>query len=175
MSGTRPDPAELVGELSRTVEELQTELEPDRPPLRPPTPGELLRFTSEVTIPAIILALETNIRVLGLLQRTLRLAGGREPTGGSTSGARERAESIGRASLARLDDALAEVQAALEGRPEDDRARELLAQARSLREEVDASLGADGDGQHRAGESVDVDVEAELQSIKDDVDDGDEE
>ena len=165
----------MVGDLARTVEELQAEVGPGRgPPLRPPAPRDLARFTSEVTIPAIVLALETNVRALKLLQRALRLAAGDEPRPGrGRSAARERAEELGRQTLARLDDALADLQAALEGRPPEDPARELLDEARSLRAEIDERMAApesDLSADRPAG-GVDVDVESELQSIKDDLDD----
>jgi hypothetical protein len=193
MSDSRRDARDvsaLVGDLARTVEELQSDLEPDRrPPLRPPTPRDLARFTSEVTIPAIVLALETNVRVLKLLQRTLRLAAGEDPGTGETARTRERAEAVGRRTLARLDDALADLQSALDGRPPDDPARELLDEARALRVEIDDRLqatdadigrpdGRPGDGPagpfgDRA--SVDIDVESELRSIKDDIEDGNDE
>ena len=171
MSDTRPDLSTLVGDLTRSVRELQSELESERGPPRPPTPGELARFTSEVTIPAIILALETNIRALELLRRALRLADRREPARPDTAGARERAEDLGRATLSRLDAVLADLQDALEGRPPDDEARDLLAEARDLREEIDDRLAQGTTGSE--GEPVEVDVDAELQSLKDDVE-GDE-
>jgi hypothetical protein len=182
----------LVGDLVQAVEELQSELDSGgRSPLRPPTPRELARFTSEVTIPAIVLALETNVRVLKLLQRTLRLASGADPGTSSTTGARERAEAAGRSTLSRLDDLLADLQSALEKRPSDDPARELLDEAQSLRVELDdrlAAAGGDNEGEQARpgggdgstsgdGTEVDVDIESELRSIKDDVDgddDGDE-
>ncbi|MEF8783526.1 MAG: hypothetical protein V5A39_11375 [Haloarculaceae archaeon] len=184
MSDSRQDLPRQIGELARAVEELGSELEPGgRPPLRPPTPRELTRFTSEVTIPAIVLALETNVRALKLLQRTLRLAtdGTRagEGAGGET---RERAEAVGRQTLARLDAAFADLQDALAARPPDDRARQLLDEARSIQRDIEAQLASDvpettrreevtGDRPDR--DVVEVDVESELQSIKDDVEDGD--
>jgi len=174
MSEPRDDLPRLVGNLAETVQRLQSELEPDRRPLGPPTPADLVRFTSEVTIPAIVLALETNIRALKLLQRTLRLASGRERAGGGTGEARDRAAALGRATLSRLDDALADLQTALEGRPPDDEARDLLAEARDLRAEIDDRL-AGGTTDGGAGGTVDIDVESELRSIKDDLDDSDDE
>ena len=182
MSQGSPDVPGLVGELARTVQDLQSELEPDRRlPLRPPTPRELTRFTSEVTIPALLLVLETNVRALKLLQRTLRLVDGRERT--DSPGAREQVESLGRTTLNRLDDALADLQEALESRPPDDEARRLLDEARDLREEVDARLASEsdtsgppgtGEGGRPEADRVEIDVESELQSIKDDLDDPDE-
>jgi hypothetical protein len=161
-----PDTAELLAELTQTLRELQAEVEPDRR-LRPPTPGELARFTSEIAIPGIILVLRTNIRVLELLQRTLRMADGRSlQTDGTLSGARERAEQAGSAALAGLDDALVQLQSAVDGRAENERTAELLERAQELRTEVQRELDTQSD-------PVDIDVDAELQAIKDDLDDAD--
>jgi hypothetical protein len=190
MSDADPDVTQLLTDLTRSLRELQREMEPDRR-LRPPTPRTLSQFTSEVAIPGLILLLQTNIRALQLLQRTIRLAEGREPTDRSstTSEARDRAEQLGRATLTQLDDTLSEVQSALEGRPADDETRELLSDARQLRDEIQGELADGGDGSagdgdgderpvDREGDTVDIDVESELQSIKsnledDDGDDGD--
>ncbi|PSQ58476.1 MAG: hypothetical protein BRD23_06825 [Halobacteriales archaeon SW_9_67_25] len=176
------DAAASVGELARTVEELQGELAGTSPRRGLPTPRALARFTSEVTIPAIVLALETNVRALKLLQRALRLAAGEGPaTGGRGGEARQRAEELGRETLARLDDALADLQEALAERPPEDPARELLAEARRLRADIDDRLATDGPGEDTVAgadqsgprdRGVDIDVESELQSIKDDLDNG---
>jgi hypothetical protein len=166
MSDTRPDLSTLVGDLTRSVRELQSELDTER--RGPPTPADLVRFTSEVTIPAIILALETNIRALELLRRALRLAEGREPSGSGPSAARSRAEDLGRATLSRLDSVLADLQEGLAGRPDDDEARELLAEARELRAEIDERLA--GNESQQAADPVSIDVDAELRSIKDELD-----
>jgi len=174
MSTPDDDVTALLSDLVKTLQDLETEVEPrtesGRP--RPPTPRELLRFTSDVTIPAAILVLKTNIEALKLLRRALRIAEGR-PTGRSNGTAvRERATDLSQATLARLDDALADLQGAIEGRPEDAEARELLTEAREIRDEVaqrlaDGADASDGD----AGTEVPVDVDAELQSLKDDIDD----
>jgi hypothetical protein len=204
MSRQEPDLPDLVGELARTTEQLRDELEAETGgSMRPPKPGELVRFTSEVTIPAIVLLLETNVRALRLLQRTLRFAQGRAEQPETSRGqARKRAEDLGRETLGRLDSALVDLQEALSGRPADDDTRELLEEARDLRSQVESRLEAaagemdgsppegaepmaeDNDqpaegtdlpigGEDSAGdgEEVPVDVDAELQSIKDDVDD----
>lgn len=174
MSGTDTELSELLTDLTRSLEDLQSELEPSSGPLRPPTPRQLARFTSEVTIPAIVLVLETNVRALKLVQRALRIADGRETSSQRTgSGTRERAVALGQATLTRLDETLADLQDALEGRPPDDEARQLLDRVRDLEADIEAQLEAtdvetpaetDGDG-------VGIDVDAELQSLKDDVDD----
>lgn len=163
---------ELVGELITSVEQLQTQIDDSRGPLRPPTPGQLARFTSEVTIPALVLALKTNVRALRIVQRALRMADGRDPGGNDTPTGRERATALGRATIDRLDGTLSELQSALEGRPPEDEARELLERVQTLQSEIDAQLAADTPERDAdtAGESVDVDVDAELRSLKDDVD-----
>lgn len=204
MSRQGPDLPDLVGELARTTEQLRDELEAESGgPMRPPKPSELVRFTSEVTIPAIVLLLETNVRALRLLQRTLRFAqGGAEQPETSRGEARKRAEDLGRETLGRLDSALGDLQDALSGRPADDETKELLEEARDLRNKVENRLertaremdgsppeeaepmaenadqptdGTDlpigGEDSAGDGEEVPVDVDAELQSIKDDVDD----
>ena len=171
MSAPDDDVTAMLSDLVRTLQDLQTEVEPrtERGRPRPPTPEELLRFTSDVTIPAAILLLKTNIEALKLLRRALHIAEGR-PTGRSEGAAvRERATKLSKATLARLDDALQDLQGAIEGRPEDDEARELLAEARELRADL-AEAVADGDVEDE-GTDVQVDVDAELQSQKDDIDD----
>lgn len=191
------DVARLVADLVSTLRELESEFEPrtERGFPRPPSPSELLRFTSDVGIPAAILVLRTNVEALKLLQRALRLADGRPPTrSGSVAEVRDHAERVGRTTLGRLDDALGELQDAVEGQPEDERARELLDDARELRSELSARLAdasaaadrdrGDGDGDGRGGDErggdgddpptssreVPVDVDAELRSLKREVD-----
>lgn len=178
-SGSNADLARLAADLARSLRDLQRELDsgPRRP--RPPTPREILRFTDEVAIPGIILILETNIRALRLLQRAIRLGDDRETQGTVDHAVRERAVSVSQATLSRLDDVLADVQDAIEGRPQDDEARQVLDEARTLRKEIDEQL-ADSAGaadrvtvEDTSANGVPVDVDAELQSIKDDLDDSD--
>lgn len=182
------DLQEQVEELASTVEQLQAELDrrPRRPPLLPPPPtsAELRRFTSEVAIPGLVLLLETNVRALKLLQRTLRMAD--ERGGTDAESAATQAADVGATALARLEDALAQAQDALEGQPANDEASELLSRARDLRADIESRLEdrserppdaeseipveeADGPAEPPGPE---VNVEAELQSIKDQVDDG---
>lgn len=179
----------LVADLVRTLQELESEFEPrtESGLPRPPSPRELMRFTSDVGIPGVILLLRTNIEALKLLQRALRLADGRTPTSGSGGAeVRQRAEQLSRTTLSRLDGALADLQDAVEGRPEDEDARELLQEARDLWADVEEQLAErtddetpalddDGDALDEAEEvdSVPVDVDAELRSIKDEFDAGD--
>ncbi|MFB6308239.1 MAG: hypothetical protein ABEH35_02825 [Haloarculaceae archaeon] len=175
------DLSALVGDLVGALRELEAEFEPrtESGLPRPPSPREIVRFTSDVTIPAAILVLRTNIEALKLLQRALRLSGGRSPTADAGGEMRERAEQLSRATLSRLDDALADLQAALEGRPADEDAQELLDEARALQQTVEERLGnghTNGDaGDGGTAEDVPVDVDAELQSIKDEFGDPDDE
>lgn len=141
--------AEATAELSETLEALRAELEaPPEGPLglpRPPSPGELLRFTEQHTIPATIALLEAAIRSLELLAAALRVADGRPieaASGGTRSGtlAGDRLAATSRETLRRLDDALAELQSAARGDPSNPEVRRLLEEARGLRTEVDDRL-----------------------------------
>jgi hypothetical protein len=51
-----------------------------------------------------------------------------------------RVESVGRRTLGQVDDLLGDVQGALEGQPSNPEARDLLADARSLREDIDERI-----------------------------------
>lgn len=160
---------ELIAELTRALEELESEIEPQRR-LRPPTPEELTRFTSEIAIPGIILVLKTNIQALRLLQRTLRFADGRNSREKNTADIQDRAVTVGRATLSKLEGALEDLESTLQERPVDEDARDLLQEARDLQQRTAEEL-ADMDPNDGDGDTVDIDVESELQSIKNDVDD----
>lgn len=159
--------ANAVRELTRTIDELRQELESSQrrsrfrsPAPRPPTPGELLRFTDEVAIPATVAVLETTVRALEGFQRALKLARTerevRDRTTDAASATSERASTLRRTTLSRLDTVLAELQrAASDGTlPADERASDLLAEARELRDDVDSRLRDVGeDLETRASES----------------------
>jgi len=166
----------LITDLVTTLQDLETEVEPttDSGLPRPPTPGELLRFTSDVTIPAVILVLKSNIEALKLLRRALRMAEGRPTSTGSASGeVRQRASDLSRATLSRLDGALTDLQQAVEGTPEDEEARELIQEAQQLRGQIRERLAAESEVSKEVDPDevtdVPVDVDAELRSIKDDI------
>lgn len=201
------DLAELADELSDVLRELRDELRHSRRQRdgqsgglgidlpSPPSPGELLKFTDERLIPAAVAVLEANIRALELLQGAIRLARP-DRAGENAAAARAHAESLSRSTLERLDDVLADLQeAAADGTlPPNAQARDVITEARRLREEIDAALapggddaaadadGAEDDAGETPGESddrrdrdpfglddppeVDVDVEGELRSIK---------
>ena len=147
--GPRDDPelTVLVEELSTTLETLQGTFDEGSRDRRvgprgptPPSPRELLRFTEQYTIPTLVALLESGIRSLELLRATLRLLDGRgiEET---SPAARERVESVGRTTLDRVDRVLSDLGSAVEGgEPADPDARDLLSDARSLRDEIDRRL-----------------------------------
>jgi hypothetical protein len=188
---TDPELTALLSDLTGTLRELQEEVEPAGQS-RLPSPETLSQFTSEVAIPGLILVLETNIRTLQLLRRTIRIADGRDPTtDGTVSDVRTRAEEVGHATLTQLDGSLNDLQSALEERPPDDEARQLLSRARELHKEVAEQLDErtavpdaerEGDAEtvdsdtDDGSEPVSIDVESELKTIKDNLDEnGDEE
>lgn len=187
---TDPSPRTLEAttrELLDTLREIERAVEPPDPGrlIQPPTPRGFLEFTSEVGIPAAILVLRTNIAVLELLQRSLRMMGDRAdrgPSGGESDGdrprVRRRAADLTATSLGRLDDALSDLQSAVDGRSIDRSPEELLAEARRQTEELEAQLEAPGESNRaedlddeldRAG-GASVDVEAELDSLRESVD-----
>lgn len=178
-----PDVAALrkeVTALADTLERIETELSPGRgrrvgaPRLR-----DIRRFTADVTIPLVILVLETNVRALRILQRALRPAA---ESGGVETGAGRRAADVSRRTLDRLDGVLSDLQNSL---TDDDSLTDVLDEATALQRRVADELERMEDAGGRPGadwsgaddtETVSIDVEAELESIKDqleDEDDGD--
>jgi len=227
------DLARTAGDLADSLRDLRDEVGPRRRPPRgpfglprPPTPREVLRFTDEVAIPATIAILEVNIKLLEAVQKAIRMAeterrareqgeevADRAREGGRT--VRSGAGRVGRETLDRLDDALDELQTAVEegSLPREETAREILTEARELRADLEAQVrdaeetvdeqrrrerendreveserdagisASDEDGAPASDESdgdedetgPQVDVDAELRSIKDQYDDEDDE
>ncbi|MDR5673464.1 Uncharacterized protein AArcCO_0537 [Halalkaliarchaeum sp. AArc-CO] len=146
---------ELLGELESTLEELRTQLRAEgrsRGLPRPPTPGELLRFTDRYTIPTVIAMLEATIRSLELLQAVLRLAdpnrsgieaaGAGHETRDRLSGARTEASNQLSSALSQLRTALSEAN---ENLPDEPEARSVIEDARELSREIERKL--DGEEQ----------------------------
>ncbi|WP_255149822.1 DUF7547 family protein [Halorarius halobius] len=180
----REDLAPVVEELAESLERLQEELDEERPRRF----RDLLRFTEQYTIPAVIGVLEANIRLLKLTAGAIRLSDGR--LGDET----RRSD----AAVETLDRALEDLSGALRGDPTDPEARRILAEARDLRAELRGRLDdatasrtdtrtddGDADDPHRVPvrsesaddsietsdpETPDVDVDAELESIKRELD-----
>jgi hypothetical protein len=201
----REELADLAADLESVLRDLRTEIEPDprRGPFgfpRPPEPRRVLRFADEVAIPATIAVLEANVKLLQALQRGIRMteSGRRVKAEGSAVG--DRAADVSRSTLDRLGSTLEDLQDATArgGTPESGPARELIEEARRLRDEIDQRLrDAQGtttldDFQDRgerddrdepddaepeaesAASEVHVDVDAELDSLKEQYADEDE-
>ena len=182
------DVTRLLRDLTRELQTLQRELDSEGSG-RMSTRRQLSRFTSEVAIPSVILVLEMNIRALKLLRRTIRLAEGREPRSQHSRAAgevRDRAELLGQQALSRLDQTLETVQSSLEDEGADEDVRRLLAEARSLQDQISQQLATEGGTDTadvadettvgvESGESepVNVDVETELRTLKDNLEDDD--
>ncbi|OVE86165.1 DUF7547 family protein [Natronolimnobius baerhuensis] len=142
--------ADAVRELTRTLEALRTELEDSHrrrgPRFRPPTPQDVLAFTDKVAIPTALTVLKSSVRALEAFQRGLDLVRTerevRDRTTDATDVASERANEVRKTTLSRLDTVLSELQrAASSGAlPADEDARDLLSEARDLRDDVDARL-----------------------------------
>jgi hypothetical protein len=129
MSDSTDDLEPLVADLAETLEALERRLDAE-----PRRRRALLRFTEQYAIPTTVAVLEANIRVLEAVGGAIRLAEGRDPPERSRQG-RETA-------LATLDRALSEVSETVAGTPTDPEARELLSEARSLRDEIRGRVDA---------------------------------
>ncbi|MGQ3414171.1 DUF7547 family protein [Natrinema sp. LN54] len=172
---------DAVRELARTIDDLRDELEGPRsrrrPPLRPPTPRELLRFTDEIALPAALTVLETSVRALEAFQRSLRVVRtereARDRTGEAVEATSERANELRRTTLSQLDTVLAELQRAASdgGLPADETARDLLKEARDLRDDVDSRLRDAADRESQTAETGTDRTEPEG-GVTIDIDDG---
>lgn len=189
----------MLSELAETLTALQNEVEssgpPQRPPLRPPSLREVMRFTEQQTIPTLVAILEANVRLLELAGAALRALDPERSmsSGGSANQALSAASGI---STERLSSGLADLRSALAGteatNPE---ARELLEEADRLSAELRERLEDVDSGRDQAADtaaestnavSIDVveageesgeaddspaepDIDAELDSIRDEV------
>lgn len=158
-----------LDDLEETLDALREEIEATRGPRRPPRPREFARFTDEYVIPAAIAVMEANIRALEFLQAGIRAGEPERASGADDRPTRDRAAGVGRASLERLDRALGELESALAGSglPASPEARELLGEARRLNDEVRERVAAGQRGP--SDDAVRIDVESELDSIREEV------
>ncbi|WP_424008468.1 DUF7547 family protein [Haloferax denitrificans] len=154
------DILDLLDELGDTLDELGAELREERDrnrgrdrgrrvtgddrfrPPRPPTFGEVLRFTESYTIPTVIAVLEATIASLELLRRLMRLSDpGRamEDTRGETE---SRMRNVPKSAVSGVDRALDELRNALSEAdlPSNPEARDVMDRARSLADELDARI-----------------------------------
>ncbi|AFO58609.1 MULTISPECIES: hypothetical protein [Natrinema] len=183
MADSDDELADAIRELARTIDALRDELEGPRsrrrPPLRPPTPRELLRFTDEVALPAALAVLETSVRALEAFQRGLNVVRtgqeARDRTEAATEATSERASELRRTTLSQLDSVLSELQRAASegGLPADEEARDLLAEARELRDDVDSRLRDAAERESRSGPTAaDSDRPAAERGVTIDIEDG---
>ncbi|MFB6118527.1 hypothetical protein [Halosegnis sp.] len=167
MSDRRRDEqlASLIDQLATTLEKLDSRLDD-----APPTDG-VLRFTERYAIPTAVAALKANIRALEAVAGAIRISQGREPV-------REEPSVPG------LEAVVDDVEDALQGTPTDPEARRLLSEARTLRDEIRERVES-ADQSDRAttsagttipvtdaGEEPTVDVEAELEQLREEFDAG---
>ena len=194
-----PVSEERIAELEERIEGLSQELRtPPEGPFglpRPPTPDELLAFADDHAIPTTIAVLETSVRTLKALRAAIRLLRRTEEydPGERPGTLRDRTDSVAREAVAELDRAVSDLTTAIEGEalPDDEQARSVLQEIRSVRDDVADALETgssngsgttddaggstdgrsdDGDDSESSGESgVEIDVENELASIKDDM------
>lgn len=174
MSDDPDDLEDRIEELETMLRDLQTELrQPPQGPFglpRPPTPREILSFTSEYALPTLITMLEANVRALKALQQIIRLV---DPEYDSTREARSelssRAGRASRATLDRLQSTLDEVEDALTegGLPQEPGARRILEDARLLSDDIREEIST---GKEQADDSREAmkRSDAETEEIEDD-------
>lgn len=175
-SGSEPaDIADLVDDLESTLRSLREVVEGDAPdrerrsprrtPPRPPSLGDLVRFTERYTIPALVASLEATIRALELFRAVLRLAdperdldaGVRDDGRSGVDVAGDLASATGTRAASELRRRLTDLREELAAadQPRNEEARDILQEARELTDELERRLreaGAD-DG----GVTIDVD------------------
>lgn len=170
-----PDDLEArLDRLESTLEELRDEVMQDERIDRgrravEPAAETALRLTERLAVPAAVAALEANVRALEFVQDRLRELEGREERAREGPRVSERMLDRLDDALGRMDDAIAESDL-----PQNAEARRLLERARELNADVRdrvQSTGPDPADQ----EVVTIDVEEELDQIRDDVDAEDDE
>jgi len=187
MSRPNEDLEARIDALESAIDALRDELQqPPRGPLglpRPPTPPELLNFSSEQAIPAAIATLEASVRSLEALQAGLRLLEQGDQTADVFDSSQRRAQTRGASTLTRLESALSDLDDAVDSRgPVQDSAEEALQTAQRLTTEIRRDLAERTALDDLPRESpmepaptpeattVDIDVDEELETIKDEVD-----
>lgn len=140
----REELAAQLDELESTLNELRSELRSDRRrgPPKPPSLGELLRFTEQYSIPTLIALLEATIQSLELLRRTLRLADPGRAARAEGDAARTQLDRVGNEAGEQLANALGELRTALSTTelPENTESRRLLEDAYGLTDDIEQRL-----------------------------------
>ena len=171
---------EVAAELSDAMRELRDDLQQEAPSgpaglPRPPSPREVLRFADEVAIPAAIAILEANIKILEAIQRGIRLADRERQVRERTEDARSRAADVSETTVNRLDTALSDLQRVVEegSLPNNEAARDVLDEARSLRDRLDDQVQSATDTADSAREAerrIDIESEQPTEDDESDVD-----
>ena len=175
-TGSRDDElANRVAALESQIEELRTELTDSTssfpfPP--PPSLEGILRFTDEIAIPGVILILETNIRMLKLLRRAIRLTDNESKTESATALSNDLSVYMTR-TLGELENAITKLQSLETTRgPADETAQSILQEIRSLKTELSDEIDSNTDTTDTTGlESRHEEIQAELESIKEELED----
>ncbi|CQR50493.1 MULTISPECIES: DUF7547 family protein [Haloferax] len=154
------DILDLLDELGDTLDELGAELREERDrnrgrgrdrrvtgddrfrPPRPPTFGEVLRFTESYTIPTVIAVLEATIASLELLRRLMRLSDPGRAMEDARGETESRMRNVPKSAVSGVDRALDELRNALSEAdlPSNPEARDVMDRARSLADELDARI-----------------------------------
>ncbi|ELZ91550.1 hypothetical protein C440_14589 [Haloferax mucosum ATCC BAA-1512] len=153
------DILDLLDDLGETLDELGTELRDERErrgdgrddrrgrrdrfePPRPPTFGEVMRFTESYTIPTVIAVLEATISSLELLRRLMRLSDPGRAMEDARSETEARMRDVPRSAVSGVERALDELRNALSeaDMPSNPEARDIMDRASSLTDELDARI-----------------------------------
>lgn len=164
----------LEQQLDELMAELQTRPNPPRGPFglpRPPSPREVLRYTDQYAIPTAVTILQTQIQLLELLQQTIRLAERGDRAVSHAESTRAQAEVAAKETISRIEQAVRDLQDALtgEGLPADDQMNQLLQDIQRLNAELEESLETSTKADAAIADGHQVDVESELEAIKDEV------
>ncbi|WP_410765175.1 hypothetical protein [Haloferax sp. DFSO60] len=143
---------DLLEDLGETLDELGAELRAERAgerdtlgqfqPPRPPTFGEVMRFTESYTIPTVIAVLEATIASLELLRKLMRLSDPGRAFEDDRLTSDQRLREAPRVAVSGVERALAELRTALSEAdlPTNPEARDILERARTLTDELDARI-----------------------------------
>ena len=174
MTDDREGPDDLEARLDRleaTLEELRDAVLDDervRSGRRAARPAAetALRLTERLALPAAVAALEANVRALTFVQDRLRELEERDRSGESLEPTR-----VSERMLDRLDEALGGMERAIEDSslPQNAEARRLLERARELNADVRERV-RESAPEAAPSEAVTIDVEAELDQLREDVD-----